>query len=85
MIKDDSKYLSQEFDSKLQQKCFYPYEYMSDFKKFKKQLPNKEKFYSTSTDKKNGDIEYEQVIKVCCKFEKKTMKDCQVLYLKCNV
>ena len=52
MIKDDSKYLSQEFDSKLHQKCFYPYEYMSDFKKFKEQLPNKEKFYSTSTDKK---------------------------------
>ena len=37
--KDDFKYLSQEFDSNIlnlvKQKGFYPYEYMSDFEKFK--------------------------------------------------
>ena len=43
--KDDFKYLSQEFDDKIldlvKQKQFYPYENMSDFVKFKKQLPSK--------------------------------------------
>ena len=41
--------MSQEFDNivldLVKQKWFYPYEYMSDFGKFKEQLPNKEKFY----------------------------------------
>ena len=44
--KDDFKYLSQEFDNNVldlvKQKGFYPY--MTDFKKFKEQLPSKEKF-----------------------------------------
>ena len=39
------KYLSQEIDNNLldlvKQKWFYPYKYMSDFKKFKEQLPTK--------------------------------------------
>ena len=37
--KDDFKYLSQEFDNNVldlvKQKGFYPYEYMSNFEKFK--------------------------------------------------
>ena len=37
--KDDFKYLSQEFDNNVldlvKQKGFYPYEYISDFEKFK--------------------------------------------------
>ena len=44
--KDDFKYLSQEFDNNIldlvKQKGFYPYEYMSDFEKFKEELPRKE-------------------------------------------
>ena len=51
LCKDDSKYLSPEFESNVldlsKQKGFYPYEYMSDFKKFKEQLPSKEKFSSS--------------------------------------
>ena len=43
--------MSQEFNK---QKGFYPDEYMSDFEKFKEQLPSKEKFYSLLTVKKNG-------------------------------
>ena len=31
---------------------FYPYEYMGDFEKFKEELPSKEKFYSSLTNKK---------------------------------
>ena len=56
LAKDDSKYLSQELDNNVldlvEQKGFYPYEYMSDFEKFKEKLPSKEKFYSSLTGKK---------------------------------
>ena len=48
---DDSKYLSQEFDNNVldlvKQKGFYP-----SFKKFKEQLPSKEKVYSLTGKKK---------------------------------
>ena len=54
--KDDFKFYSQEFDNNIsdlaKQKGFYPYEYMSDFKKFKKELRNEEKFYSLLIGKK---------------------------------
>ena len=54
--KDDFKFYSQEFDNNIsdlaKQKGFYPYEYMSDFKKFKKELRNEEKFYGLLTGKK---------------------------------
>ena len=46
--KDDYKYFSQEFDNNaldlVKRKVFYPYEYMSDFEKFKEELPGKKKF-----------------------------------------
>ena len=55
--KDDFKYFSQEFGNKVlglvKQKEFYLFEYMSDFGKFKEELPCKEKFYSSLTSKKN--------------------------------
>ena len=35
---------------------------MSDFEKFKEELPGKEKFYSSLTDRKITDKEYEDVI-----------------------
>ena len=42
--KDDFKYLNQEFDNKeldlLKQKEFYLFKYMSDFEKFKEELPS---------------------------------------------
>ena len=46
--KDRFKYLSQEFDTLDlgKQKVFYPYEYVSDFEKFKAELSSKQKFYS---------------------------------------
>ena len=65
--KDDFKYLNQEFDNKIldlvKQKQFYPYENMSDFEKFKEQLPSKQKFYSSLAGKKISDKEYEHVRK----------------------
>ena len=43
--KDYFKYLSQEFDKNMldlvKQKGFYPYEYISDFEKFREKLPSK--------------------------------------------
>ena len=56
---DDFKYLSQDFDKNkldlVKEKGFYFHEYMSDFEKFRKQLPSKEKFYSFLTGKKIND------------------------------
>ena len=44
-MEDDFKYLNQEFDNNVldlvKQEEFHYYEYMSDFKKFRKQLPSK--------------------------------------------
>ena len=57
---------------------------MSDFEKFKEQLPSKEKFYSSLSGKTIIDREYEHVLKVWNKFEMKTMKDYHNLYLKCD-
>ena len=58
LAKDDFKYLSQEFDNNIldlvKQKRFYPYEYMSDFEKFKEELQIKEKFYSLLTGRKKN-------------------------------
>ena len=78
--KDDFKYFSQEFDNNVldlvKRKGFYPYEkYMSDFGKFKEQLPSKEKLYSLLTGKEVSGKEHEYVLKVWDKFEMKTMKD----------
>ena len=89
LSKDDFKYLGQEFDNNVldlvKQKGFYPYENMSDFEKFKEELPSKEKFYSSLADRKISDKEYEHVLNVWKKSEMKTMKDYHDLYLKCDV
>ena len=86
---DGFKYLSQEFDNNVldlvKQKGFYPYEDMSNFEKFKEQLPSKGKFYSSLTGKIIRVKHYEHGFKVWNKFEMKTMKDYQNLYLKCDV
>ena len=62
LYRDGFKYLNQEFDSKaldlVKPKGFYPYEYMSNFEKFKEELPSKEKFYSSLISKKVNDKEY---------------------------
>ena len=81
---DDIKYSSLEFDKNklglVKQKRFYPYEYLSDFKKFKEKLPTKVKLYSSLTGKKLV-TEYDHVLKVWNKLEIKTMKDYHDLYV----
>ena len=48
--------MSQKLDNNLldlvKQEGFYPFEYMSDFEKFKEQLPSKEKCCTSLTGKK---------------------------------
>ena len=39
----------------MKQKEFLLYEYMTDIEKFKEELPSKEKFYSSLTDRKTTD------------------------------
>ena len=58
---------------------------MSDFERFKEELPSKEKFYSLLTDRKISDKEHDHVLNVWNKLEMKTMKDYHGLYLKYNV
>ena len=55
---------------------------MSDFEKFKEELPSKENFSSLLTDRKISYKEYEHVLKVWKKTEMKTIKDYHDLYLK---
>ena len=70
--------MSQELDNNVlnlvKQKGFYPYEYMSDFEKFKEQLPSEEKFYGSLAGKKISDKDYEHVLKVWNKFEINSIK-----------
>ena len=72
LSKDDFKYLGQELDNKVldlvRQKTLDLYEYISDFGKFKEELPSKEKFYSSLTDRNISHKEYENVLKVWKKF-----------------
>ena len=58
---------------------------VSDFEKFKEEWPNKEKFYSSLTNRKISGKEYEHDLNVRNKFEKKTMKYYHNLHLKCDV
>ena len=58
---------------------------MSNFEKFKDELPSKEKFYSSLIGKKNSDNEYKHVLNVWNKFEMKTMKGYHELYLNSDV
>ena len=89
LIKNDFKHSSQTFDNNLldlvKEKGFYPNKYISCFEKFKEELPGKENFYSLLIDRRISDKEYEHVLNFWKKFEIKTMKYYQNLYLKSNV
>ena len=58
---------------------------MTDFEKFKEELVNEDKFYISLTGKNISDKKYKHVLKVWNKFEIKTMKCYNGLYLKCDV
>ena len=89
LSKDNFKYLNQQIDNNVidlvKQKGFYSYEYMSDFENFKEELLSKEKFYSSLTNRKVTDKEYDHVLNVWKKLEIKAMKSYHNLNLKCDV
>ena len=58
---------------------------MSDFENLKEELPSKEKFDSSSTNRDISDKEYKHVLNVWEKIEMKTMKDYHDLHLKGEV
>ena len=58
---------------------------MSDFAKFKEELPSKEKTYSSLTDGKISGKEFDNVLNVWNKSEMKTMEDYHDLHLKCDI
>ena len=58
---------------------------MSVFERFKEELSCKEKFYSSSTDRKISNKEYEHFLNIWNKFELKSMKDYQDSYVKCDL
>ena len=58
---------------------------MSDFEKFKEELPSKKKFYSSLTDRKVAGKIYEHALNDWKNIEMETMKDYHDLYLKCDV
>ena len=60
----------------VKQKVFYLYENMNYFQKLKEELPSKEKLYSFLTDRKNSYKEYEHIVNISEKFEKKMTKSC---------
>ena len=54
---------------------------MGNFENFKEELPCKEKFYSSLTDRKNSYKEYEHIRNAWSKFEMITIKDYNILLL----
>ena len=58
---------------------------MSGFEKFKEELPSKEKFYKSLTNRTISDKEYEHVLNVWKKIEMTTMEGYHALHLKCYV
>ena len=58
---------------------------MSNFEKFKEELPSTERLYNLVTGKIISYKEYKYILNVWNKFKMKTMKDYHDLYLKCNV
>ena len=58
---------------------------MTDFENVKEELPRKENFCSSLTDRQISNKECEHVINIWTNFEMKTMKDYQDFSLKCDV
>jgi hypothetical protein len=70
----------------LARKGIYPYEYIDSFDRFNEtQLPPIEKFYSSLTDERTKQKDYEHALKVWITFMCKTIGDYHDLYLKTDV
>ena len=72
-MKETSRFFGKKIDL-VSRKGIYPYEYMDDFEKFKKQsLPKKTSFFSRLKQEKVSEKDFEHAQKVWREFELKNM------------
>ena len=84
-LKETTRFFGEKIDL-VSRKGVYPYEFMDDFEKFKKQsLPKKTSFFSRLKQEKISDEDFEHAQKVWKEFELKNMGDFHDLYLKTDV
>ena len=84
-MKETSRFFGKKIDL-VSRKGIYPYEYMDDFEKFKKQsLPKKTSFFSRLKQEKVSEKDFEHAQKVWREFELKNMGEYHDLYLKTDV
>ena len=84
-LKETTRFFGEKIDL-VSRKGVYPYEFMDDFEKFKKQsLPKKTSFFSRLKQEKISDEDFEHAQRVWKEFELKNMGDFHDLYLKTDV
>ena len=84
-LKETARFFGEKIDL-VSRKGVYPYEFMDDFEKFKKQsLPKKTSFFSRLKQEKISDEDFEHAQKVWKEFGLKNMGDYHDLYLKTDV
>ena len=84
-LKETTRFFGEKIDL-ISRKGVYPYEFMNDFEKFKKQsLPKKTSFFSRLKQEKISDEDFEHAQRVWKKFRLKNMGDYHDLYLKTDV
>ena len=84
-LKETARFFGEKIDL-ISRKGVYPYEFMDDFEKFKKQsLPKKTSFFSRLKQEKISDEDFEHAQKVWKEFKLKNMGDFHDLYLKTDV
>ena len=84
-MKETGRFFGEKIDL-VSRKGIYPYEYMDDFEKFKKQsLPKKTSFFSRLKQEKVSEKDFEHAQKVWREFELKNMGEYHDLYLKTDV
>ena len=84
-MKETTRFFGEKIDL-VSRKGIYPYEYMDDFEKFKKQsLPKKTSFFSRLKQEKVSEKDFEHAQKVWREFKLKNMGEYHDLYLKTDV
>ena len=84
-LTETARFFGEKIDL-VSRKGVYPYEFMDDFEKFKKQsLPKKTSFFSRLKQEKISDEDFEHAQKVWREFQLKNMGEFHDLYLKTDV
>ncbi|CAB3976688.1 Gastrula zinc finger [Paramuricea clavata] len=79
------RWQGEDFDL-VRQKGIFPYEYLDDISKLDtKELPSRDKFYSSLYESEVKEEDYQRALKVWDHFKMKTMRDYHDLYLETDV